>query len=67
MDAKKKRKLQKVGGRMATVAEFLDLSEAEAHELEREGVGALLIELEEQLGPPSKADLARARKAWPKR
>lgn len=37
------------------------------HELEREGVGALLGELEQQLGAPSKADLARARKAWPKR
>lgn len=33
----------------------------------REGVGALLLELEEQLGPPSKADLARARKAWRRR
>ena len=30
MDAKKKRKLQKMGGRVATVAEFLDLSAAEA-------------------------------------
>ncbi len=29
MDAKKKRKLQKLGGRVTTVAEFLDLSEAE--------------------------------------
>jgi hypothetical protein len=43
------------------------VARALAHELEREGVGALLSELEEQLGPPSKADLARARKAWPKR
>jgi predicted XRE-type DNA-binding protein len=30
MDARKKRKLQKLGGKVATVAEFLDLSEAEA-------------------------------------
>lgn len=30
MDAKKKRKLQKMGARVATVAEFLDLSAAEA-------------------------------------
>jgi hypothetical protein len=30
MDAKKKRKLQQMGGRVATVAEFLGLSEAEA-------------------------------------
>ena len=29
MDAKKKRKLRKMGGRVTTVAEFLDLSEAE--------------------------------------
>jgi predicted XRE-type DNA-binding protein len=29
MDAKKKRKLQKLGGRVTTVAAFLDLSEAE--------------------------------------
>lgn len=43
------------------------VARALAHELEREGVGALLVELEERLGPPSKADLARARKAWPKR
>ncbi len=32
MDAKKKRKLQKLGGRGTTVAEFLDLSEAGATE-----------------------------------
>jgi hypothetical protein len=38
-----------------------------AHELEREGIGVLLGELEQKLGPPSKAELARARKAWPKR
>lgn len=43
------------------------VARAVAHELEREGVGALLAELEEQLGPPSKAEMARARKAWPKR
>jgi hypothetical protein len=43
------------------------VARALAHELEREGVGALLVELEEELGAPSKADLARARKAWPKR
>lgn len=29
MDAKKKRKLRKLGGRVTTVAEFLDLNEAE--------------------------------------
>ena len=43
------------------------VARALAHELEREGVGVLLVELEEQLGPVSKADLARARKSWPKR
>ena len=37
------------------------------HELEREGVRALINDLEETLGPPSRSDLARARKAWPKR
>jgi hypothetical protein len=37
------------------------------HELEREGVRALIEDLEETVGPPSKSDLARARKAWPKR
>jgi hypothetical protein len=38
-----------------------------AHELEREGVRVLLAELEQQLGTPTKADLARVRKVWPKR
>jgi DNA-binding XRE family transcriptional regulator len=43
MDAKKKRKLQKMGGRVTTVAEFLDLSEAEAAvvELRLELAGAM--------------------------
>jgi DNA-binding XRE family transcriptional regulator len=43
MDAKKKRKLKKMGGRVATVAEFLDLSEAEASvvELRLELAGAV--------------------------
>ena len=43
------------------------VARALAHELEREGVGSLLAELEEELGPPSKADMTRARKAWPQR
>jgi hypothetical protein len=43
------------------------VARALAHELEREGVGSLLAELEEELGTPSKADMTRARKAWPKR
>ena len=43
------------------------VARALAHELEREGLGALLQELEAKIGPPTKADLARARKTWPKR
>ncbi len=43
------------------------VARALAHELEREGVRTLLAELEDTLGPPSKADLARVRKVWPKR
>ena len=43
------------------------VARAMAHELEREGIGVLLGELEHKLGPPSKAEMARARKAWPKR
>jgi hypothetical protein len=43
------------------------VARALAHELEREGVSSLLSELEEELGAPSKADMTRARKAWPKR
>ncbi|HVU00881.1 MAG TPA: hypothetical protein VHE30_03985 [Polyangiaceae bacterium] len=43
------------------------VARALTHELEREGVRMLLLELEQELGPPSAADMARARKAWPKR
>jgi hypothetical protein len=43
------------------------VARALAHELEREGVRVLLAELEEKVGAPSKADLAQARRAWPKR
>ena len=43
------------------------VARAVAHELEREGVRGLIDELDDQLGQPSKADMARARKAWPKR
>lgn len=43
------------------------VARALAHELEREGLGILLDELEEKLGPPAKSEMARARKAWPKR
>jgi hypothetical protein len=43
------------------------VARAVAHELEREGIKVLLAQLEGEVGPPSKADLARARRAWPKR
>lgn len=43
------------------------VARAVAHEVEREGIGALLGELEQTLGAPSKSELARARRAWPKR
>jgi hypothetical protein len=43
------------------------VARAMAHELEREGVAVLLKELEQEFGPPSKAELARARRVWPKR
>ena len=43
------------------------VARAMAHELEREGIGVLLGELEQEIGPPSKAEMARARKAWPRR
>jgi hypothetical protein len=43
------------------------VARAVAHELEREGIATLLDELEQKLGRPAKSELARARKAWPKR
>ena len=43
------------------------VARAIAHELEREQLGAFLAELEQDLGPVLKADLVRARRAWPKR
>ena len=43
------------------------VARALAHELEREGIGTLLNELEEELGAPSKSEMTRARRAWPKR
>jgi hypothetical protein len=43
------------------------VARAMAHELEREGIGVLITQLEAEVGPASKADLARARRAWPKR
>lgn len=43
------------------------VARAIAHELEREQLGTFLAELEQKLGPVSKAELSRARRAWPKR
>lgn len=43
------------------------VARALAHELEREGISALLAQLEEKLGPPSKSEMQRARRSWPKR
>jgi len=43
------------------------VARAVAHELEREGIGVLIAQLESEVGPPTKADMARARRAWPKR
>ena len=43
------------------------VARAVAHELEREGVSVLIAQLESEVGPPTKADMARARRAWPKR
>ena len=54
---------KRVGGRGLSTF----VARAMAHELEREGIATLLDELEEQVGPPSESEMARARKAWPKR
>jgi hypothetical protein len=43
------------------------VARAMAHELEREGIAVLLDALNEKLGPPTKEDVARARRSWPKR
>jgi hypothetical protein len=43
------------------------VAQAISHELEREQLGAFLAELEAKHGAPSKAVLAAARRAWPKR
>jgi hypothetical protein len=43
------------------------VARAVAHELEREQLRDLLSELEAKHGPVSKAELARAKRAWPKR
>ena len=43
------------------------VARAIVHELEREQLGTFLAELEQKLGPVSKAELFRARQTWPKR
>lgn len=43
------------------------VARAIAHELEREQLGSFLAELDRDLGPVSKVEIARARRAWPKR
>lgn len=43
------------------------VARAIAHELEREQLATFLAELEQKLGPVSKAEVLRARRAWPKR
>lgn len=53
---------RRVGGR--GLSGFV--AKALAHELEREQLGSFLTEMDDELGPVSKASLAGARKAWPK-
>ena len=43
------------------------VARAVAHELEREQLGSFLAELDQLHGPVSKATLASAKRAWPKR
>ncbi|GMV17059.1 MAG: hypothetical protein AMXMBFR56_52830 [Polyangiaceae bacterium] len=43
------------------------VARAIAHELEREQLGAFLVELDRDLGSLPKATLSSARRAWPKR
>jgi hypothetical protein len=43
------------------------VSRAVARELEREGLGQFLQELETTVGPVPEAELKRAGRAWPKR
>ena len=43
------------------------VARAVAHELEREQLAAFLAEMESELGPIPKKDMAAARRAWRKR
>lgn len=54
---------RRVGGR--GLSRFV--ARALAHELEREQLGSFLAEMESARGPVSDAEIAKARRAWPKR
>lgn len=43
------------------------VARAMAHELEREQLGTFLADLERDLGPVSRTELSKARRAWPRR
>jgi hypothetical protein len=43
------------------------VARAIAHELERQRLGALLADMDAELGPVPPAELARVRRQWPKR
>lgn len=43
------------------------VARAMAHELEREQLETFLEELDRGVGPVSRAELSKARRAWPKR
>jgi len=43
------------------------VTRAITRELEREQLGSLLTEFNDTLGPVSKTELSKARRAWPKR
>lgn len=43
------------------------VAQALSHELEREQLSAFLAELDEARGPVAKGEIAKARRAWPKR
>ncbi len=60
MDAKKKSKLQKMGGRVATVAEFLGLSEAETAVVELRLELAAAVRKKRAAAGMTQAQLAKA-------
>lgn len=43
------------------------VTRAISHELERQRLGALLAEMDAELGPVPAAELTRVRRQWPKR